>query len=45
MASVYRAIDLRHDRVVAIKVLRPELASSVSLERFNAALHSFRVPS
>ena len=36
MASVYRAIDLRHDRVVAIKVLRPELASSVSLERFNA---------
>ena len=27
MATVYRAHDLRHDRAVAIKVLRPELAA------------------
>ncbi len=34
MAVVYRAMDLRHDRVVAIKVLRPELASALGPERF-----------
>ncbi|MGH7562603.1 MAG: protein kinase domain-containing protein [Gemmatimonadales bacterium] len=28
MATVYRAEDLKHDRVVAIKVLRPELVRS-----------------
>jgi serine/threonine protein kinase len=34
MAVVYRARDLRHERRVAIKVLRPELASVVAAERF-----------
>jgi len=34
MATVYRAQDLRHDRTVAIKVLRPELAASVGADRF-----------
>src|SRR5215207_9872074 len=34
MASVYRAYDLRHNRDVAIKVLRHELASFVNGERF-----------
>jgi eukaryotic-like serine/threonine-protein kinase len=35
MATVYLAEDLRHDRRVALKVLRPELAASVGVERFN----------
>ncbi len=34
MATVYLAADLRHERNVAIKVLRPELAASVGSERF-----------
>jgi serine/threonine protein kinase/tetratricopeptide (TPR) repeat protein len=34
MAVVYLATDLRHDRQVAIKVLRPELASSLGGQRF-----------
>jgi serine/threonine-protein kinase len=34
MATVYLAADLRHDRRVAIKVLRPELAAVVGAERF-----------
>jgi serine/threonine-protein kinase len=34
MATVYRAYDLRHERTVAIKVLRPELATSLGPERF-----------
>jgi serine/threonine-protein kinase len=34
MATVYLAHDLKHDRAVAIKVLRPELAASVGAERF-----------
>ncbi len=34
MAIVYRAHDLRHDRPVALKVLRPELAASLGAERF-----------
>ena len=34
MATVYRAYDLRHERAVAIKVLRPELATSLGSERF-----------
>jgi tetratricopeptide (TPR) repeat protein len=36
MALVFRAWDLRHDRAVALKVLRPELASSISMQRFLA---------
>jgi serine/threonine-protein kinase len=34
MAFVYLAHDLKHDRKVAIKVLRPELASALGDERF-----------
>src|SRR5512146_2305445 len=34
MATVYLAQDLRHDRPVALKVLLPELASSLGPERF-----------
>jgi len=34
MAVVYRAVDLKHDRRVAIKVLRPELAHALGPERF-----------
>nr|NIN71878.1 protein kinase [Gemmatimonadota bacterium]NIP65210.1 protein kinase [Gammaproteobacteria bacterium]NIT92522.1 protein kinase [Gammaproteobacteria bacterium] len=34
MATVYLAHDVRHDRKVAIKVLRPELAAVLGAERF-----------
>ncbi|HEU5155118.1 MAG TPA: protein kinase, partial [Gemmatimonadales bacterium] len=34
MATVYLARDLRHDRNVALKVLRPELAAVIGAERF-----------
>lgn len=34
MARVFLAEDLRHGRKVAVKVLRPELASAVGTERF-----------
>jgi serine/threonine-protein kinase len=34
MATVYLVRDLRHDRKVALKVLRPELATSLGPERF-----------
>ncbi|HEY8256713.1 MAG TPA: protein kinase [Gemmatimonadales bacterium] len=34
MAIVYLARDLRHDRDVAIKVLKPEFATAVPAERF-----------
>ena len=34
MATVYLADDLRHDRKVAIKVLKPELAAVLGAERF-----------
>jgi tetratricopeptide (TPR) repeat protein/tRNA A-37 threonylcarbamoyl transferase component Bud32 len=34
MATVYLAEDLKHHRQVAIKVLRPELASAMGPERF-----------
>ena len=34
MATVYLATDARHDRQVAIKVLRPELAASLGGDRF-----------
>jgi serine/threonine-protein kinase len=39
MATVYLAQDLRHDRKVAVKVLRPELAAIIGGERF---LHDIR---
>ncbi len=34
MATVYLARDLRHERQVAIKVLRPELAAALGPDRF-----------
>ncbi len=34
MATVYLAQDLKHDRKVAIKVLKPELAAVLGAERF-----------
>jgi serine/threonine-protein kinase len=34
MATVYLAQDLRHDRKVAIKVLKPDLAAVLGAERF-----------
>ncbi|NIM50704.1 MAG: protein kinase [Gemmatimonadales bacterium] len=33
-ATVYRAQDLKHQRRVAVKVMRPELAASLGAERF-----------
>ncbi len=38
MATVYLAQDLRHDRMVALKVLRPELAAVIGAERFLAEI-------
>jgi eukaryotic-like serine/threonine-protein kinase len=40
MATVYLAQDLRHDRKVAIKVLRPELAAVIGAERFLAEIRT-----
>ncbi|MFQ5550768.1 MAG: serine/threonine-protein kinase [Gemmatimonadales bacterium] len=34
MATVYGATDLKHNRKVAIKVLRPELSANLGAERF-----------
>ncbi len=34
MATVYLARDLRHERAVAIKVLRPDVAAEIGTERF-----------
>jgi len=34
MATVYLAHDLKHDRGVALKVLRPELAATLGTDRF-----------
>ena len=34
MATVYVAHDLRHDRQVALKVLKPELAAALGAQRF-----------
>ena len=38
MATVYLAHDVRHDRHVALKVLRPELSAIVGAERFLAEI-------
>jgi eukaryotic-like serine/threonine-protein kinase len=40
MATVYLAQDLKHDRLVAIKVLRPELAAVIGAERFLAEIRT-----
>ena len=34
MAIVFRATDLRHDRQVAVKVLRPEVSAMIGVDRF-----------
>lgn len=34
MASVWRARDIRHGRIVAIKVLHPEFAGAIAVDRF-----------
>jgi eukaryotic-like serine/threonine-protein kinase len=39
MARVYSAHDHRHDRQVAVKVLRPELTESLGRERFAREIH------
>jgi serine/threonine-protein kinase len=38
MATVYLAADLKHERKVAVKVLKPELAAVVGAERFLAEI-------
>ena len=38
MATVYLAQDLKHDRKVALKVLKPELAAVLGAERFVAEI-------
>src|SRR5215208_7076163 len=38
MATVYLAHDLKHDRKVALKVLKPELAAVLGAERFVAEI-------
>jgi serine/threonine-protein kinase len=40
MATVYLARDLRHNRRVAVKVLRPELAAVLGRERFLAEIET-----
>jgi serine/threonine-protein kinase len=40
MATVYLARDLRHDRHVALKLLRPELAAVIGAERFLAEIRT-----
>ena len=39
MATVYVARDLKHDRPVALKVLRPELAATLGPDRFRREIH------
>ena len=38
MATVYLAHDIKHDRKVAVKVLRPELAAVIGADRFLAEI-------
>jgi serine/threonine protein kinase len=38
MATVYLAHDVRHDRKVALKVLRPELSAILGAQRFLAEI-------
>jgi len=40
MATVYLAHDVRHDRKVAIKVLRPELSAVLGADRFLAEIRT-----
>jgi serine/threonine-protein kinase len=40
MATVYLAHDIKHDRKVAIKVLKPDLAAALGAERFLAEIRT-----
>ena len=40
MATVYLAHDVRHDRAVAVKVLRPDIASALGSARFLAEIRT-----
>src|SRR5579863_7806606 len=40
MATVYLARDLRHDRLVALKVLRPDLAVTLGPEHFQREIRT-----
>src|SRR5678816_2977708 len=40
MATVYLAQDVRHNRLVALKVLHPEIAQSLGAERFLREIHT-----
>jgi Tol biopolymer transport system component len=40
MATVYLAHDVRHDRAVAVKVLRPDVASALGAARFLAEIRT-----
>ena len=40
MATVYLAADVKHDRRVALKVLRPELAAVIGADRFLAEIRT-----
>ena len=40
MAHVYLAYDLRHERQVALKVLRPEIANAIGADRFLAEIRT-----
>ena len=40
MATVYLARDLRHNRNVALKVLKPDLAAAIGAERFLAEIET-----
>ena len=44
MATVYLAADLKHDRKVAIKVLKPELAAVLGAERFVVEIRAAHRP-
>jgi eukaryotic-like serine/threonine-protein kinase len=35
VATVYLAADLRHGRIVALKILRPEIAPNLGADRFD----------
>jgi serine/threonine-protein kinase len=39
MATVWLAQDVKHDRLVALKVLRPEIAAALGVERFLREIH------
>ena len=40
MATVYLAHDIKHDRDVALKVMRPELSVELSTDRFLREIHA-----